>query len=88
MIDTYKADIYGGTGQAFDWELLKKLERKEFAKGKIILSGGIGVENIEKALAQKIFAIDVNSKVEKYPGKKDEVLLKQLFEIRRLMYAD
>ncbi|MBK1895831.1 phosphoribosylanthranilate isomerase [Chryseobacterium paridis] len=60
---------FGGTGKQFDWSLLNglKLEIPYF------LSGGISQESIEdiKALQQKPFALDINSKFEIEAGVKD-----------------
>jgi len=61
---------FGGTGQQFDWSILKKAKiEKPF-----FLSGGIGRDDAEKVKAFKhpdFFAIDVNSKFELSPGLKD-----------------
>jgi len=64
----------GGTGQSFDWEILKRISiEKPF-----FLSGGIGPDDIEKLTAFRhpdFYAIDINSKFEKNPGVKDMGLL-------------
>ena len=61
---------FGGTGQQFDWSILKKAKiEKPF-----FLSGGIGRDDAEKVKAFKhpdFFAIDVNSKFEMAAGVKD-----------------
>ena len=73
LLDTYKEGKEGGTGESFDWDLA--VEAKKFGIP-IILSGGIGVENIrEAAITVKPFAVDINSKVEIKPGKKSYELI-------------
>ena len=63
-------ESFGGTGQQFDWNILKKAKiEKPF-----FLSGGIGPDDSQKVKAFKhpdFFAIDVNSKFEMAPGLKD-----------------
>ena len=47
----------------------------------VILSGGLGPSNIEQAIsAVTPYAVDVNSGIEAYPGKKDPVLMKALMD--------
>ena len=62
--------IYGGTGQKFDWKVLKDAEiNKPF-----FLSGGIEYEDLE-ALEHfhhpYFYGIDINSRFEISPGIKD-----------------
>ncbi len=63
-------ESFGGTGQQFDWGILKKAKiEKPF-----FLSGGIGVDDAAKVKAfthPDFFAVDVNSKFELSPGLKD-----------------
>ena len=63
-------ESFGGTGQQFDWGILKKAKiEKPF-----FLSGGIGPDDAVKVKAfshPDFFAIDVNSKFELSPGLKD-----------------
>jgi len=75
LLDTFSEEKYGGTGKCFDWSLIKD-------PAKIILSGGIGVDNIGEALQLGVFAVDVNSKVESVEGKKDDKKLRALFKER------
>lgn len=67
-------ESFGGTGQQFDWSILKKAKiEKPF-----FLSGGIGPDDAQKIRAFRhpdFFAIDVNSKFETAPGVKDMVAL-------------
>lgn len=62
------ADLPGGTGQSFDWNLLKG---KSFKKP-WMLSGGLTAENVKDAIAAlKPKAVDVSSGVETERGVKD-----------------
>jgi phosphoribosylanthranilate isomerase len=78
LLDTFQKGKAGGTGRTFDWALAVK------AKGTgipLILAGGLGPENIREAITiVKPYAVDVNSGIEKRPGKKDPVLMKRLME--------
>ncbi|RLB07645.1 MAG: N-(5'-phosphoribosyl)anthranilate isomerase, partial [Deltaproteobacteria bacterium] len=72
------------TGESFDWALA--VEAKKFGLP-IILSGGIGPDNIRDAVsAVKPFAVDVNSKVEIRPGKKSPELIKRLRDALNSLY--
>ncbi|MFA6997369.1 MAG: phosphoribosylanthranilate isomerase, partial [Defluviitoga sp.] len=78
LFDTKIENKIGGTGKAFEWNILKKVNITK----PYILAGGIGPENVSQAIATlKPAAIDLNSKVEKSPGKKDINLIKQTLEI-------
>jgi len=63
-------ESFGGTGQQFDWGILKKAKiEKPF-----FLSGGIGSDDAAKIKTfshPDFFAIDVNSRFELSPGLKD-----------------
>ena len=73
LFDTDSA-MYGGTGQHFNWELIKGVSiPKPF-----FLSGGIGpndvqgIQVMEKTKAGKsLLALDINSQFELAPGMKD-----------------
>jgi phosphoribosylanthranilate isomerase len=78
LFDTKLGHQTGGTGQSFDWSLLKD---KNYTK-KYILAGGLGADNIELALNNlRPAAVDINSRVEISPGKKDHQLLRKTIEI-------
>ncbi len=75
LFDT-KGKAKGGNGYTFDWNVLKKYP----SKTPFILSGGIGleeIENIKEILGTNlpILALDVNSKFEDMPGQKNIELL-------------
>jgi phosphoribosylanthranilate isomerase len=67
LVDTAAGKAFGGTGQAFDWDLLKAHPLPL----PVILAGGLGPDNLAAALEAAPFAVDLNSKVEFAPGKKD-----------------
>ncbi|MBF0483712.1 MAG: phosphoribosylanthranilate isomerase [Candidatus Omnitrophica bacterium] len=78
LFDTFKEGIEGGTGTAFNWEMLKG---QKFDKP-IILSGGITVENVRQAVeAVNPYAIDVSSSLEKSPGIKDARKIRAFFDV-------
>lgn len=81
LFDT-KGKEKGGNGFTFNWEILKKYTLKK----PFILSGGIGLEEIDslKELLKTelpIHAIDVNSKFEVEPGRKDVSKLKKFIDV-------
>jgi phosphoribosylanthranilate isomerase len=76
LLDSFHTKQYGGTGLKFDWTKIPNQ-----VKNKIILAGGISLENIEfiyKEIAP--YAIDISSSVETEPGTKDRNKLNELFE--------
>lgn len=70
---------YGGSGKAFDWQLLGGYRHKV----PYLLSGGIGLghlDDIKNITDNRLFAIDVNSRFEIEPGLKNLEDLKTFFE--------
>jgi phosphoribosylanthranilate isomerase len=74
LLDAYRDDLYGGTGEAFDWGLIpRRLARP------VVLSGGIDAGNVGEAIRRvRPWAIDVSSSVESAKGVKDERLVAAL----------
>lgn len=77
MFDTFSKKSFGGTGQKFDWNIIPgKL------KNRIILAGGISINNVEEIYNTISPAwVDVSSSLEKYHGKKDEKRLTEFFDV-------
>jgi phosphoribosylanthranilate isomerase len=70
-------DLPGGTGQRFDWELLKGHEFKK----PWMLSGGLTPEKVTEALKTlKPTAVDVSSGVEAERGIKDPAKIKAFIQ--------
>ncbi|MGD1969303.1 MAG: phosphoribosylanthranilate isomerase [Desulfobacterales bacterium] len=74
LLDTYAKQKVGGTGKTFDWNLAIKIKETGIP---IILAGGLGPANINLAIQTvNPYAVDLNSGIEEYPGKKDPALMK------------
>jgi len=71
----------GGTGESFDWALLDTVKSSLSGPGlpSIFLAGGIGLHNIDAALAHNPYAVDVSSGAES-GGVKDREKMIQLVE--------
>lgn len=80
LLDTYSKEKAGGTGKIFDWNLAIKSKKMGIP---IILSGGLGPSNINLAIRTvRPYAVDVNSGIEEYPGKKNPILMKAVMAER------
>ncbi len=76
LLDTYRPDAYGGTGETFDWNTAVQAKKH----GPIVLSGGLNAHNVAAAIAQvEPYAVDVSSGVEAHPGTKSPEKLRALF---------
>ncbi len=71
------ATLPGGTGQSFDWNILKgRMFKKPW-----MLSGGLTADTVQKALRiLKPDAVDVSSGVESVPGQKDPEKIKSFIK--------
>jgi phosphoribosylanthranilate isomerase len=68
LLDAYHPGMRGGTGETFDWELV----RTRRSKIPLVLCGGLNPENVAAAIAAvRPFAVDVASGTEASPGVKD-----------------
>jgi len=80
LVDSRHAGLYGGTGKKSNWDLAVRIKNTK----PLILSGGLNEKNIAEALRTVTpAALDINSGVEKSPGKKDHAKLTRLFDIIR-----
>jgi len=76
LFDAYAKGVPGGTGNTFNWDLIKSL-RLEIP---VILAGGINAGNIREAYKTvNPAAFDVSSGVESSPGIKDPKEVAKLF---------
>ena len=80
LLDTFSAKAYGGSGEAFDWNVAKGIGEKY----KIILAGGINRENMFEAIdIVHPYCIDVSSGVET-EGVKDDMKIKNIIDKVRI----
>jgi len=71
LLDAYRHELYGGTGEAFDWDLIPQPLARP-----VVLSGGLDAGNVGEAIRRvRPWAVDVSSGVESAKGIKDERLI-------------
>ena len=76
LLDTYRAGVPGGTGEAFDWDRIP-----EELAGDIILAGGLDADNITRAIQTvKPYAVDVSGGVESSKGVKSPEKIRQFMQ--------
>ncbi len=76
LFDRRGRGLWGGTGESFDWELLRG-HRSEVPA---ILAGGLRPDNVAAAIAvAHPYAVDVASGVEAEPGRKDHAAMAAFF---------
>jgi phosphoribosylanthranilate isomerase len=85
LLDTYHKNAVGGTGQAFDWGLIDRLQlTKPF-----LLAGGLDAANIRDALERVLpYGVDANSGLEDAPGLKNHHRIRQFIEAVRRFESD
>jgi phosphoribosylanthranilate isomerase len=76
LLETFSADLDGGTGQTFDWDIIKDIN---LSNG-YILAGGINAANIDAAISLNPWCIDINSGVESQLGLKDTLLMTEIMQ--------
>jgi phosphoribosylanthranilate isomerase len=83
LLDAHKPGKVGGTGETFQWELVKLHDRHV----PIVLSGGLTAGNVAEAIAAtRPFAVDTASGTEASPGRKDPAKVEAFF--RAVAQAD
>ncbi len=76
VLDKYKTDAYGGTGEAFDWGIAGDFSKKHFT----ILAGGLNKDNVIDAVKiVKPHIVDLSSSVE-VNGYKNYEKIKEFME--------
>jgi phosphoribosylanthranilate isomerase len=77
LLDTFSPDVFGGTGQIFNWDIA--VYAKQF--GRIILAGGLTPANVAAAIEHvRPYGVDVSSGIESEKGKKDHKKMKAFIE--------
>ena len=74
VLDTASKKARGGTGQQFDWSLIKELDLS-----RVLLGGGLNPKIARAADSMDPYGLDVNSGVETMPGIKSMTLLGHFF---------
>lgn len=89
LLDTYREGVLGGTGEAFDWELLReaKAAAGDAAEGELFgkpyfLAGGLHAGNLREAAALGSYGLDVSSGIET-DGSKDFTKMVEVMELVR-----
>ncbi len=89
LLDTYREGVLGGTGEAFDWELLReaKAAAGDTAEGELFgkpyfLAGGLHAGNLREAAALGSYGLDVSSGIET-DGSKDFTKMVKVMELVR-----
>jgi len=80
LFDTFKEGMPGGTGIAFDWDIVSG---RTFQKP-LFLAGGLNPGNVREAVRKvNPYAVDIASGVESSPGKKDHALMEGFINAAR-----
>jgi phosphoribosylanthranilate isomerase len=75
--DPKKRALRGGTGETFDWSLV----RARRSKVPLILSGGLDAQNVADGIERTHpYAVDTASGTEAAPGRKDPQRLRDFFQ--------
>ncbi|HMC38761.1 MAG TPA: phosphoribosylanthranilate isomerase [Acidimicrobiales bacterium] len=66
-----------GSAQVFDWSLASEVPPGQ----RVIIAGGLDASNVEQAVAQtRCWGVDVSSGVERTPGYKDPIKLREFIQ--------
>lgn len=85
LFDRRAKGLWGGSGESFDWELLRG-HRSGVPE---ILAGGLRPDNVAEAVAiVQPYAVDVASGVEAEPGCKDHAKMAAFFEAAQPVLAE
>ena len=78
MLDAAAGAMRGGSGRTWEWELLSARR----SKVPLILSGGLGPDNVAEAIAATHpYAVDTASGTESEPGVKDPEKVRRFLEV-------
>lgn len=81
LVDSWDAQVYGGSGRTFDWSLLPG----QFTRP-LILAGGLTPDNVADAIRRiHPYAVDVSGGIEASKGRKDrEKMHRFVTEVRKV----
>lgn len=89
LLDTYRKGVLGGTGEAFDWELLReaKAAAGDTAEGELFgkpyfLAGGLHAGNLREAAALGSYGLDISSGIET-DGSKNFIKMVEVMKLLR-----
>lgn len=83
LLDTYKEDHYGGSGETFDWSMVQGITEPFF------LAGGLHSGNVLQAICQTSpYAVDVSSGVETDGYKDGDKINEFISTVRSVKSAD
>lgn len=89
LLDTYRKGVLGGTGEAFDWELLReaKIVAGDTAEGELFgkpyfLAGGLHAGNLREAAELGSYGLDISSGIET-DGSKDFTKMVEVMKLLR-----
>lgn len=94
LLDTYRKGVLGGTGEAFDWELLREAKiaagdtaEGDTAEGELFgkpyfLAGGLHAGNLREAAALGSYGLDISSGIET-DGSKDFTKMVEVMKLLR-----
>lgn len=78
LLDSFRPGVHGGTGESFDWDLLRGIGRS------YVLAGGLGPDNIAEAVRTVApWGVDGSSGLESSPGVKDPGRIRDFVERAR-----
>tara|TARA_B100001741_G_C16438603_1_gene544518 strand:- start:356 stop:976 length:621 start_codon:yes stop_codon:yes gene_type:complete len=76
LLDTSSKNLNGGTGQTFNWDILKGISTE-----KLFIAGGLKTDNIIDLLKiSRPRCVDVSSGIEKIIGSKDHNLMSEFVQ--------
>jgi phosphoribosylanthranilate isomerase len=88
LIDAYKVNEHGGTGQTVDWPAVAQWRESASMAAPLVLAGGLTPTNVAEAI-QIVHpdAVDTASGVETSPGQKDARLMREFIDKARRAFA-
>ncbi len=89
LLDSQIGSQQGGTGEAFDWQLLSepqiKLQQTELKKKKLRIAGGVTADNIQRLKQLGFSRLDLCSGTEQSAGVKSPEKLQQIFDNAKIL---